>query len=106
MWVRVPPGQPMNTMNINEEIELIIKVITHPAGFIVDMFGGALSIHGTEDPDCWEVSWEVDESFCTWKSFATAQEAAQFFCEQRRKREIGMDIEAELILRQKNDFLG
>ena len=83
----------------DQEIELVYQVITHPAGFILDLFGGMLCIRsyfvevGTE----WEVTWEeildggkVVDSF---RQFLDAKEAATFFVEKRYDMQLGIDME-------------
>ena len=85
------------TADIKEEIALIIKVLTHPAGFNIDLFGGLLSINSTEDPCCWEVTGSVNGKEY-WKSFSTVEEAAMFFCEERRRRQLGIDLEKFLMI--------
>jgi hypothetical protein len=91
-------------MTIKEqEIELVYQVITHPAGYILDLFGNMLYIRsyfvetGTE----WEVTWEdiqegsvVVDSF---KQFLDAREAATFFVEKRYEMQLGIDIESSLM---------
>lgn len=86
-----------------KEITLIYQVITHPAGYILDLFGNMLYIRSyfTEFGTEWEVVWEevieggtVVDSF---RQFRDAMEAATFFVEKRFSMQLGIDIEASLM---------
>ncbi len=102
----------LTEQQIQEEIDFVTKIITHPAGYDLDLFG-SLCIRPT-DQGVWCVSWEQnypenslnDIYFCTIKhkcddnivyeiekSFLTAKEAAEFFVRFRVKQEIGIDFE-------------
>lgn len=79
---------------MQDEIELVYKTITHPAGFIIDLFGGLLYVR----PTCaeFEVGWqlELDGQICdSYKLFWDAMEAAIFFVEKRHEMKIGIDFE-------------
>ena len=86
-----------------QEIELVYQVITHPAGYILDLFGNMLYIRSyfTEIHTEYEVVWEeildggtVVDSF---KQFLDAREAAIFFVEKRCDMQLGIDIEHSLM---------
>ena len=87
-------------MNVEEEIEFVLKVITHPVGYDLDLFG-TMCVRPT-DQGVWCVSWEentkiVDGKFTTderEQCFPTPQEAAEFFVRKRIADEIGLDFEA------------
>lgn len=79
------------------EILFVEKVVTHPAGYDLDLFG-MMNIRPT-DQLIWEVSWEeiLDQTRCTlYKTFSSAREAAEFFVLKRKERQLGIDIEAQL----------
>ncbi len=83
-----------------EEFHPIFNLITHPAGFIVDLFGGMLYIR----PHCdgYEVGWKTFENGmeCDWhKQFVhdEAQEAVMFFISKRHELQLGVDFESELM---------
>lgn len=86
-------------MNVEEEIDFVVKVITHPAGYDLDLFG-SMCVRPT-DQGVWCVSWEenVEIEDCKFKveeiekCFPTAREAAEFFVKKRIQDEIGIDFE-------------
>lgn len=89
----------------DEEIELIHKVITHPAAFAIDMFGDLLTIRS--HCDGYEVAWKefLDGMECNFhRDFRheESMEAATFFIEKRYQLECGIDIEFEL-MKEKNE---
>lgn len=69
-----------------EEIAFVISVITHPAGYDLDLFGD-FCIRPT-DQGVWCVDW-ADESF----TFDNPRSAAEHFVRLRFSREIGIDFE-------------
>ena len=100
-------------MTIDEEIEVLVEFLSHPAGFDVD-WGGILQIRPIDEnspPELWEVDWienyeaEVSPAFPYeyHKEFASLQEAAQFFVEKRRYMCVGLDFEA-LLLDEKTEI--
>lgn len=90
-------------MNRDEEIELLKKVLEHPAGFNIGLFA-ALSIRSHSDG--FEVAWDkaadgTDEyNKDYYKDFSSLQEAVEFFVDKRREMQLGLDIEAELMKEQ------
>jgi hypothetical protein len=83
-----------------DEIKLIYQVITHPAGFNIDMFGNYLGIRS--HCDGYEVTWQemMDGMVCEWnKEFShdEAMDAVIFFVEKRYELQCGVDIESELM---------
>ena len=85
-------------VDVQDEIELIEKVLLHPAGFIIDMFGGLLSVQPTEheafgvmyDPDYTDGARPEQQYW-----FHSAREAAEMFVELRIRYQIGLDMEGE-----------
>lgn len=82
-------------MNKEEEVDLIIKVLEHPACFAVDLF---TLLYIRSHCDGYEVSWEEDgvpisNIKCKHKNFSSLKEAAQFFIDKRYELEMGMDFE-------------
>lgn len=87
-----PAGVTMLTeQEIQEEIELITKIISHPAGYDVDLFG-TFCVRPT-DQGVWEVDWVDGNNKPEYKTFDTAKEAAEYFVRLRIKDEIGIDFE-------------
>lgn len=83
-----------------EEIDLIYKVITHPAAFIIDLFGGLLSIRSHSDG--YEVAWKeyIDDMECEFhRDFRhdETMDAVIFFVEKRFDHQCGIDFECELM---------
>ncbi len=85
-------------MNKEEEIELIKKVLSHPAGISLDIFG-LISIRSHSDG--YEVAWgkhyEMDTNTGPYKDFIDLHEAVEFFVNKRYELELGLDIELELM---------
>lgn len=87
---------------IEQEIELVYQVITHPAGYLLDLFGNMLYIRsyfvGTYQE--YEISWEeiVDGGTVmnSFKQFLDAREASTYFVNKRHEMQLGMDIEHSL----------
>lgn len=84
-------------MNKQDEIQLVRLVLTHPAGFNLDLFGGMLNIR-TTDQNTIEVEWE-ELNGKKYKSFSLTEldQACEYFVEKRYDMELGIDFEAELI---------
>lgn len=98
---------------IQEEIDFVLKIITHPAGYDLDLFG-SMCVRPT-DQGIWCVSWEQDHPmddsssdpyFCMIqsrygdqviyeieKSFPTPEKAAEFFVRKRYQKNMGLDFE-------------
>jgi hypothetical protein len=88
----------------NEEIALIYQIITHPAGYILDLFGEMLFIRSTMYE--FEVGWESREDnlvINTYKLFWDALEAVTFFVEKRHEMQLGVDFETELMRERSNN---
>lgn len=90
----------------DEEIVLIYEVITHPAGFIVDLFGGLCTIRS--HCDGYEVAWKeiLDGMECDFHRDFThdeAKEAVVFFVDKRFELECGIDIEYELMKEKQHE---
>lgn len=103
----------LTEQQIQEEIDFVLKVITHSAGYDLDLFG-SMCVRPT-DQGVWCVNWEQDQPindssndlyFCMIqsrygdrtiyeieKSFPTAKEAAEFFVRKRYQKKIGLDFE-------------
>ena len=83
----------------DQEIQMLVALLSHPAGFDIDM-GGTLCIRPIDEcspPESWEVDWETRTSFpgMEYKEFSNLQEAVQFFVDKRHELEMGLDFEAE-----------
>jgi len=89
---------------MEEEIEFILKVITHPVGYDLGLFG-TMCVRPT-DQGAWCVSWEdcvyeTKPGFTTQflrvtekeSCFPTPREAAEFFVKKRTEIELGLDFE-------------
>jgi hypothetical protein len=89
----------LTEQQIQEQIDFVIEVITHPAGYDLDLFG-SLCVRPT-DQGVWCVSWKPDrplqhngrDIYEIEKSFPTAEEAAEFFVRKRYQEKIGLDFE-------------
>ncbi len=80
--------------SLSEE-DLIVATITHPAGYIVDLFG-ILWVRGNEDPNIWSVEWEIDSARPgenTGRNFDNARDAVKFFLAERHQRMLGLEFE-------------
>lgn len=85
-------------MNTEEEIEFVLKVITHPVGYDLGL-AGFMCVRPT-DQGVWCVSWEENTKVSEGKfktneveqCFPTAQEAAEFFVRKRMADGIGLDL--------------
>lgn len=90
-------------MNVEEEIDFVLQIITHPVGYDLHLFG-TMCVRPT-DQDVWCVSWEENMSIEDGKfkaneveqCFPTAREAAEFFVRKRIADEIGLDFENVLL---------
>lgn len=87
-------------MNKDEEVDFIMKIIDHPAGFNLVLFS-SLIIHTHNDG--YEVAWEEGgynainvPPIVKQKYFTSLREAAQFFVDKRYERELGLDFAARL----------
>jgi len=86
--------------NKENEIEIITKIITHPAGFNIGLFGDLLTIRS--HCDGYEVAW-IDYADGTeiksHKNFSPdcIKEAVKFFVEKRHKYQLGIDFETSLM---------
>ncbi len=93
-------------MNREEEIDLIKKLISHPAGFNLGLFA---SIAIRSHSDGFEVAWDgaadgTDEyNKDYYKDFVDLQEAVEFFVDKRQELQLGLDIEAELMKEKMNE---
>lgn len=76
-------------MNRDEEIDLLKKLISHPAGFDLGLF---TLITIRSHCDGFEVAWYEE-----YKDFTDLQEAVEFFVDKRQELQLGLDIEAELM---------
>lgn len=73
----------------DEEIDLIKRVLKHPAGFDLDLFA-LLWIRWT-DQSTIEVEWQNDQEKMEYQSFdleTELDEAAAFFVDKRRELEL------------------
>lgn len=78
------------------EIELITAVITHPAGYDVDLFA-TFCVRPVEDGS-YCVSYEGVNLKDSWeKCFTDPVEAAKYFVAKRHELQLGIDIELELM---------
>lgn len=90
-------------MKIEEEIEFVLGVITHPVGYDLGLFGTMCA--RSTDQGVWCVSWEEKtevregefETIEVEQCFPTPQEAAEFFVRKRIADEIGLDFENALL---------
>ena len=92
-------------MNKQEEINIIMAVIEHPAGFDIDLFAGALCIRSHSEG--YEVSWEEPSKHAMhtnipYKDFAELKAAVTFFVDKRHELQLGIDFETEL-MKDKNE---
>jgi len=89
-----------------DEINLLIDLLSHPAGFDVDL-AGVLCIRPVDEcspPVRWEVDWETDLSKpgdYQHQEFEDLLSAAVFFVNKRHELEYGLDFEA-IYYKQKN----
>lgn len=77
------------------ELNLIVAMITHPAGYVVDLFGGLLSVRGADEGnEQFTVEWQNKEiGVPTFRLFDSAKEAVEYFLSVREKYKIGLDME-------------
>jgi hypothetical protein len=81
---------------LRAEVDFVTSVLTHPAGFDLDIFG-LLWVRPT-DQATFEVEWEdlVDDKKVTGhESFTDPQLAAQCFVQKRAEYRLGVDYEVE-----------
>ena len=90
-------------MTKDEEVDFIMKIIDHPAGFDLDLFA-LLAIRS--HCDGYEVSWEepylLTKTIMRHINFTDLKEASQFFVHKRYELELGFDIE-ERLMKEKNE---
>ncbi len=89
-----------------DEIKLIHQIITHRAGFIIDLFGGMITIRSHSDG--FEVAWQTfdDSLVYDWhRDYAhhDSLEAVTFFVEKRHALQCGIDFEGELMKEKHNE---
>jgi hypothetical protein len=86
-----------------QEIELIYQAITHPAGYLLSLFGNMLYIRSyfvgaTQEYEVvWEKVIEGGVVMDSYKQFLDAKEATIFFVEKRQEMQLGIDIESSLM---------
>jgi hypothetical protein len=73
-----------------EEAEILRAVITHPAGFCINMFHDVLGIR--PHTDGYEVNWNINETDTGYVDFTNAMDACVFFVNKRIELEIGVDF--------------
>jgi len=83
-----------------DEIKLIHQVITHPAAFNIDLFGGYVGIRS--HCDGYEVAWQEPGAGAIidcHKNFNPDESmlAVIFFVEKRYEMQAGMDFESALM---------
>ena len=84
--------------DIDKEIVRVIFILSHPAGFDLDMCGMICirPIDECSPPIRWEVDWEEytnsSHSSC-FKEFDTLESAAKFFVYKRHELQYGLDYE-------------
>ncbi len=97
-------------MEHQSEVELIYQLITHQAGFTVELFS-TLYIRSEEDGS-WIVKWE--NFFCPhsdpkseWEelTFANAMQACQCFIELRYRICLGLDLEEQHFENNPNGYI-
>lgn len=86
---------------LRDEILAIYKLLTHPAGFDINLYGDLLTVRST-DQNTYEVEWSDDalpeegmaNSFC-YRSFKSPLRAAATFVHYRHAWKLGEDYVAE-----------
>lgn len=92
----------MPIITIEDEVNLLMALLSHPAGFDMGC-AGMLTIRPTDEcspPHSWEVEWEHEldgYKVNSYRSFESLQMAVQFFVEKRRYMLLGLDFEAEMM---------
>ena len=84
-------------MSRHGEVELLVDVLSHPAGFDVGIFG-LLTIR-TTDQETVEVEWEAAHGWRSgYRSFPIGRlrAAVRLFVRLRRAHRLGADIERRL----------
>lgn len=93
-------------MTREDEIDLIKRVLEHPAGFDLGLF---VTLKIRSHSDGYEVAWDkaadpkiLEDEYNKdyYKDFTNLQEAVEFFVDKRRELELGLDIEAELMKKE------
>lgn len=80
---------------IEKEINELLVVLKHPAGFDIDM-GGLLCIRPTDEccpPETWEVDWEDWDNNKHYANFDNLLDAVEFFVKKRHELEYGLDYD-------------
>jgi hypothetical protein len=85
-----------------EEITALVAILSHPAGFDVDICGTLIirPIDENSPPQRWEVDWEeIKDNFTTTFSqeFSVLSEAVSFFVQKRRELQLGLDFEKSIL---------
>jgi hypothetical protein len=77
-----------------DEILLIHQVVTHPAGYNIDLFGDLVEIQGN-DQGTYEVAWcpGPNAKAHPYRSFKSPLRAAAFFVWKRHKLGFGVDYD-------------
>ena len=80
-------------MTIEDEIELVYDLLSHPAGFDIDI-AGLLWVRQYEWPQ-WAVEWNTpaDTSKIEVQEFNNALDAATFFVAKRYELGYGLDFD-------------
>jgi hypothetical protein len=81
-------------MNKEQEIDLIHKLLLHPAGYNIDI-DGKLLVREYEWPQ-WAVEWDDDDLNIHVAEFENALDAATFFVNKRHEMQLGLDFERKL----------
>lgn len=90
--------------------EAILKVVEAPPHFAVEIFG--LSIYLCEDNKTYSVNWEPSSVWVEGrkmnkaakaisKDFRSREKAIEYFFATRKKLQLGVDIEIELLQKEK-----
>ena len=91
-----------------KEVSLLFAVLTHPAGFSVDLLG-FLGLRSTNQ-GIFEVDWEdvlrghpapirfAGGRLTRYRTFKSPLRAVATFCWLRQKWQVGVDIEAQLVI--------
>lgn len=77
------------------EVELVLAVLTHRAGFDISIFGGMLVARSTEDGRFCVGSDFVFPDIVGEQVFTDPLSAAEFFVQKRHELKIGVDYEVQ-----------
>lgn len=96
-------------MTREEEIDLIKKILDHPAGFDLGLFvmlkirshsnGYEVAWDKAADPKSLEDEYNKDY----YRDFSSLQEAVEFFVDKRHELQLGLDIEAQLMKKEMHE---